>query len=257
MPVRFGEQAGNFASGLFFASQDVFISAADIFGSGDAQAQSATVAGTGVRGSVSLGTPPAFGAGPTTVVGVGVRIVTGAGVLQAQSADVTGVGGDFSLISGSGALITDRAVVNGSGSIGIGGEGVLQVQSATVVGIGALVGVSIGSGDLAAQSAVLSGLGDRGVIGNGQIFPQNAQAFGSGVIIEFAVDYVSFLQVRALELQKLDVSINYPSVNIMSRNIPRSLTADWDAIVQYHAGVEPETDVAYTFSNGRKFVKDR
>lgn len=130
-----------------------------VTGTGDLQAQAATVAGSG--GTVGQ--------------------IAGTGDLVAQAATMTGVG-DI-VLSGTGDLQAQDAQVDGSGATVIAGTGDLQAQDATVSGLGVIGDAVVGTGDLLAQDAQVDGAGDIIIEGIGALEAQAAQVDGSGGVV--------------------------------------------------------------------------
>lgn len=256
MSLRFSDQ-GSSVSGLIFGSQDAFESAADSFGTGVLVAQDATASGTGVRGSQDLGTPPEVFSGVATVVGAGPVITTGTGDLQAQDASASGTGLHYGQITGTGVLTAQDAAAAGLGVKGIGGVGALLAQEATVVGLGELGGQVFGDGILIAEQATISGVAEREIKGAGTLISQDASAYALGTVIKIAVDYVCYLKPNPIMLEMLSINTSYNLQFNNPRNIPRSMTVGWDDLVTKFSGVEPDTEVAYRFSNDKEFIEDQ
>lgn len=256
MSLRFGDQVAA-TGGLIFADQTTFEDDATVTGAGTLAAQDASASGTGIRGAQDLGTPPEVFSGLAQVVGSGPRIVAGTGALQAQSASASGTGLNYGAIFGSGVLLAQTASVTGVGLPGIGGVGVLVAQPATVVGLGTLGGQVFGSGILVAQEATISGVGERSIVGAGTLMSQDASAYGLGTVIKIAVDYVCYLKPNPIMLEMLSINTSYSLQFNNPRNIPRSMTVGWDDLVTKFSGVEPDTEVAYRFSNDKEFVEDQ
>lgn len=254
MALRLGNQAGT--SGLILGLQTNFTSTADIFGTGACVAQAASVAGTGIRGVVDLGSLPDLYAQPVTVVGVGEVIHVGSGALQAQSAAVVGVGAETGLTIGSGALQAGVAAVVGSGFKGIGGVGTLQAQAASVVGAGGLSGVVFGAGTLLAGVAAVVGAGERSILGAGNLTNGTATVLGSGTTVALAVNYTSYLPPNTIAIETLSLSMSYPLAFVSDRKRPLSTKVGWDDVVTYHEGRTEDLVTSYEFSKDKVFKEE-
>lgn len=104
--------------------------------------------------------------------------VTGSGALVSQSASIDGAGGVS--VHGTGALVAGSAAIDGAGFVDVGGSGALLSGSAVADGSG-FVGVG-GSGDLQAQSAAIDGTGNVSIGGTGDLAAGAASIDGSGSV---------------------------------------------------------------------------
>lgn len=178
-------------------------------GSGILTVGNVVVAGSGVRISQDLGTPPDIDSGLATVDGDGQIIITGSGQLQMGAATVVGLGSNG--ITGIGQLASDRAVVAGSGGlfgsiVGAGtassqaaqvaGAGfkrinsaaVLLSQAASVDGIGGGLFDVVGAGALQAGSSIVSGSSFGVLSASGALAAQRALVVGRGDSGNLALD---------------------------------------------------------------------
>jgi hypothetical protein len=148
----------------------------NIYGTGDLQAQSATISGDGnflISGTGDLQ------AATVTVNGVGVHGITGTGALQSADAVILGTG--IGEVSGSGTFIAQPASIDGIGSYGfIVTTVTLQAESATISGTGLVSSVLTGTGALVAQAASISGTGARLVDGTGDLQARLSSINGVG-----------------------------------------------------------------------------
>ncbi len=256
MSLRFGEQDGGYLA-LIFDDQTETTPQADVFGVGECNAQPATVVGVAERVIVDLGSPPIFGAQPSTASGAGDVIKVGSGALQAQSATVVGVGTNFREVTGAGVALAQQAEASGAGIVGIGGEGNVFSRRATVSGVGSLGNQIFGTGDLIAQPPVVSGTGTRFVLGTGSVRSGRGAVVGAGTVFQIAFDYISYLSPYTIGFESPPLRNTYEPVFTRDRQVPTSRSVDFKSVVTYHAGLNPQDEVSYEFSKGKRFFEDQ
>lgn len=145
---------------------------------GAVAAQAATVAAAGL--STSLSTTGALAAQSSELDGTGTvesQAITGTGVLVAQAATLDGSGLSTAL-STDGTIVAEAAALDAAGLSGSAGTGVLAAIGSTVMGVGLAIWVA--SGVLTAQAADLTSAGVTASIGTGALTDQAAVVTGTG-----------------------------------------------------------------------------
>lgn len=203
-----------------------------ITGTGAAEAQDASVSGSGTRGAKASGAVQAqessvqatgevarkatgaVQAGSSEVQGTGYRKVTAAGAAEAQASAVAGTGSSTSATEGTGSIVASDSQVSGTGLRLVKGTGGAQASQSQVQGSGAILGIVLGDGSIQAQASAVSGAGAREItaVAEVQAAQSQVQAVGKRIITgsggaEAGTAYVSGYDAAPVFKNNLIVSL--------------------------------------------------
>ncbi len=181
---------------------------------GAISAQSSSVSGAGISSSSS--TDGAISAQAAVVAGAGKTTSTGTGALLAGVSTVDGEGTVSAAgITGTGALASQPADVEGGGASSSSGSGALAAQSSTADGEG--ISSSSGSGVLLAQSSDVGGAGVTLSSGTGTLLAQSSDVTGEGAVSGGAISGTGVLLAQASEVDGSGISLSLGAGSLLDQ----------------------------------------